>query len=76
MDRKKRSEVGRWRDHMRRRRNTASPAFSQAAILVCSSSAGAMGRNGGELRQSVTRVAKRHKLRAARSSRCEGVLRW
>jgi len=75
MDRKKRSKVGRWRDHMRRR-NTASPAFSQAAILVCSSSAGAMGRNGGELKQPVTRVAKRHELRAARSSRCAGVLRW
>jgi hypothetical protein len=34
------------------------------------------GRNGGELRQPVTRVAKPYELRAARSSRCERLLRW
>jgi hypothetical protein len=31
---------------------------------------------GGELRQPVTRVAKRYKFRAARSNGCEEVLRW
>ena len=54
----------------------ASPAFSQAATLPCSSSAGPMGRNGGELRQRVTRVAPPYELRAARSSRWEEALRW
>jgi hypothetical protein len=34
------------------------------------------GQNGGELRQPVTRVAKRYELRAARSGRCEESLRW
>ena len=34
MDRKKCSEVGHWRDHMHRRRNPLSPAFSQAAMLA------------------------------------------
>jgi hypothetical protein len=53
-----------------------SPAFSEAATLPCSSSAGPMGRNGGELRPPVTRVAKPYKLRAARPSRCEESLRW
>jgi hypothetical protein len=56
--------------------NLASPAFSEAARLPCSSSAGPMGRNGGELRQPVTTVAKPYELRAARSSRCEESLRW
>src|ERR1700730_5644189 len=51
--------------------NFASPAFSEAATPAWSSSAGPMGRNGGELRPPVTRVAKPHKLRAARPSRCE-----
>ena len=46
-----------------------------AAMLAYSSSAGLMGRNGGELRQPVMRVAKRYKLRAAPSSRCEESLR-
>jgi hypothetical protein len=76
MDRKKCSEVGHWRDHMHRRRNPLSPAFSQVAMLACSSSAGPMGRNGGDLRQPVMRVAKRYEIRAARSSRCEEWLRW
>jgi hypothetical protein len=53
----------------------ASPAFSEAATLPCSS-AGPMGRNGGELRQHVTKVAKPHELRAARSRRCKESLRW
>jgi hypothetical protein len=56
--------------------NLASPAFSEAATHLCSSSAGPMGRNGGELRPPVTRVAKPYELRAARSSRCEESLRW
>jgi hypothetical protein len=57
--------------------NLASPALSEAARLPCSSSAaGPMGRNGGELRQPVTTVAKPYELRAARSSRCEESLRW
>jgi hypothetical protein len=56
--------------------NLASPAFSEAATLPCSSSAGPMGRNGSELRQPVTTVAKPFELRAARSSRCEESLRW
>ncbi len=56
--------------------NFAGPALSEAATLPCSSSAGPMGRNGGELRQRVTTVAKPYELRAARSSRCEGSLRW
>ena len=56
--------------------NLASPAFSEAATLPCSSSAGSMGSNGGELSQPVTRMAKRYELRAERSSRCEGTLRW
>jgi hypothetical protein len=56
--------------------NFASPAFSEAATLPCSSSAGPMGRNGGELSQPVTRVAKRYELRAARSNRWEETLRW
>jgi hypothetical protein len=56
--------------------NLASPAFSKAAALPCSSPAGPMGRNGGELRSPVTRVAKRYELRAARSSRWEEALRW
>jgi hypothetical protein len=48
----------------------------EAATLPCSSSAGPMGRNGGELRQRVTRVAEPYELRAARSSRCEEALQW
>jgi hypothetical protein len=56
--------------------NLANPAFSEAATLPCSSSAGPMGRNGGELRQRVTRVAEPYELHAARSSRCEEALRW
>jgi hypothetical protein len=75
MDRKKCSEVGQWREHMRRRRKPASPTFSQGAILACSLSAGPMGRNGGELSQPVARVGKRYELRAARPSRCEESLR-
>jgi hypothetical protein len=55
--------------------NLASPAFSEAATRPCSW-AGPMGRNGGELRQHVTRVAKPYELRAARSSCCEESLRW
>jgi hypothetical protein len=54
----------------------ASPAFSEAATLPCSSSAGSMGRNGDELKHHVTRVSKRYELHAARSSRGEGALRW
>jgi hypothetical protein len=56
--------------------NLASPALSEAAALACSSSAGPMGRNGGERRQPVTRIAKRNELRAARSSGCEEPHRW
>jgi hypothetical protein len=55
--------------------NLAGPAFSEVAMLPCSWSAGPMGRNGGELRQPMTRVAKPYELRAARFSRCEGSLR-
>jgi hypothetical protein len=54
----------------------ASPALSESATLPCSLSAGPMARNGDELRQHVTRVAKRYELRAARSSRWEEALRW
>jgi hypothetical protein len=54
----------------------ASPAFSEAATLPCSSSAGSIGGNGNEPRQRVTRVAKLYELRPARSSRCEESLRW
>jgi hypothetical protein len=54
--------------------NLASPAFPEAATLPCSSSAGPMGGNGGELRQRVTRVAEPYELRATRSSRCEEAL--
>src|ERR1700682_6222602 len=52
----------------------ASPALSEAATLPCSSSAGPMGRNGGELRQLVTRVAKPYEPRvpAAAEGRCDG----
>jgi hypothetical protein len=46
----------------------ASPAFSEAATLPCSPSAGPMGRNGGERRQHVTRVAKPYELGSAHSS--------
>jgi hypothetical protein len=53
-----------------------SPALSEAATLPCSLSAGPMARNGDELRQHVTRVAKRYALHAARSSRGEEALRW
>jgi hypothetical protein len=56
--------------------NLASPAFSEAATLPCTSSVGPMRRNVGELSQPVTRVAKRYELRAARSSRWEEALRW
>ncbi len=56
--------------------NLASPAFSEAATIPCSSSDGPMGRNGGELRPHVTRVAKPYELSAARFSRCEESLRW
>jgi hypothetical protein len=55
--------------------NLAGPAFSQAAMFVCSSSAGPTGRNG-EQRQPLTRVAKPHELRAVRSNRCEESIRW
>jgi hypothetical protein len=55
--------------------NLASPAFSEAPTLPCSSSAGPMGRNGGELRRPATRVAKPYELRAARSGGCGGSLR-
>jgi hypothetical protein len=62
------------------RREAASPALSafnsQAAMFACSPSACPMGGNGGEPRQPGMRVAKRYELRAARSSRCEGALRW
>jgi hypothetical protein len=54
----------------------ASPAFSEAATLPCSSSAGSMGRNGDLPRHHLTRVAKLYELRAARSSCCEESLRW
>jgi hypothetical protein len=55
--------------------NPVSPAFSEAAALPCSSSAGAMGRNSAEPRQLVTRVTKPYQLRAAHCSRREGALR-
>jgi hypothetical protein len=54
----------------------ASPALSEAATLPCASSAGSMGRNGGELRQRVTRVAKLYELRALRSGPREEALQW
>jgi hypothetical protein len=56
-------------------REASSPAFSQAAMFVCSASAGPMSRNDGELRQPGMGVAKRYELRAARSSHCEEALR-
>jgi hypothetical protein len=56
--------------------NLASPTFSQAAALNCSSPAGPMDRNGGELRPPVTRVAEPYERRAARSSRYEEALQW
>jgi hypothetical protein len=56
--------------------NLASAAFSEAATLPCSLSAGPMGGNGGERRPRVTSVAKPYGLRAARSSRREEALRW
>jgi hypothetical protein len=46
-------------------------AFSEAATLPCSSSAGQRAENGGERRQPLTRVAKLFERRAVRSSRCE-----
>ncbi len=72
MERKKCSEAGHWRDHMRRRRKPCpSGLFTgrDASLLVVSRPD---GQNGGE----VTRVAKRYELRAACSSRCEESLRW
>jgi hypothetical protein len=56
--------------------NFASRAFSEPAMLACPLSAGPTGKNGGELRQPLTRVAKPYELRAARSTRCEEWLRW
>jgi hypothetical protein len=56
--------------------NLASPAFSEAATLPCSSSADPMGRNDGDLSHPVTTLANPYELRAARSSRCEGALLW
>ncbi len=56
--------------------NLVSPTISEAATLPCSSSAGPTDRNGGELSQPVTRVAKPYELRAARSSPHEEALRW
>jgi hypothetical protein len=56
--------------------NLASPAFSEVATLPRSSPAGSMGSNGGELSHSLTSSAKRYELRAARSSRFDGTLRW
>jgi hypothetical protein len=56
--------------------NLASPAFSEAATLPCSSSAAPVGTNSGELRPHVTRVTKPYELRAACSSRCGESLRW
>jgi hypothetical protein len=56
--------------------NFASPAFSKAVTLPCSSSAGTMGRNGGQPCQHVTRVAKLSELGAAGCSRCEESLPW
>ena len=74
MDRKKCSEVGHWRDHMRRRRNPASLFTGRDACLFVVSRLN--GQNGGDLRQPVMRVAKRYELRAVRSSRCEESLQW
>jgi hypothetical protein len=56
--------------------NLAGPAFSGAATLPCSLSAGPMGGNGGKLSQPVTRLARPYKPRAARSKRYEEALRW
>jgi hypothetical protein len=75
MDRKEYYEVSRWRDYWRRCWNTASRGFSQAAILVCWSSAGAMVRNSSEMRQPRVRVTRRYELRAALSWNCEESLR-
>src|SRR6266478_5131093 len=47
---------GHWR--VLRRRKLACLAFSGAAMFPYSSSAGPMGRNGGELRQPVMGMAK------------------
>jgi hypothetical protein len=44
MDRKKEYSVSHRRDHMRRSRNLASPAFSQAATLPLLLVIGPMGR--------------------------------
>jgi len=68
------SEVGHWRDHMRRRRKPYQSSLFRGRDAR--RQPGPMGRNGGELRQRVTRVARPYELRAARSSRCEGSLLW
>jgi hypothetical protein len=64
------------RGHMRRRRylwqSSLFTGGDESLLLVSRSN----GQNGGELRQSVEKVAKRYELRAARSSRCEESLRW
>jgi hypothetical protein len=56
-------------------RNFASPAFSKV-VTSCSSSAGTMGRNGGQPCQHVTRMAGLSELGAARCSHCEESLPW
>jgi hypothetical protein len=77
MDRKRAcSEVSPWRDHIRRRRKPCGSSLftgCNASLLAVSRPNGQIGRKVG---QGVTRVAKRYELRAARSSRCEEVLRW
>jgi hypothetical protein len=68
MDRKKCSEVGHWRDHMRRRRKPCQSSLftgGDACLLVVSRP---NGQNGD--------VAKLYKLRGARSRRREGSLGW
>jgi hypothetical protein len=70
------SEVSHCRDHMRRLRKTCQSSLfagRDAALLVVSRP---NEQNGGELRQPVTRMAKRYEPRAARSSRCGASFRW
>jgi hypothetical protein len=76
MDRRKCSELGHWRNHMRRRRKPCQSSLftgGDASLLVISQP---NGQNGGEPRHPVARVAKPYKLHAALSSRCEDSLRW
>jgi hypothetical protein len=77
MDRKRAcSELSPWRDYLRRRRKPCESSLftgRNASLLAVSRP---NGQNGRKVSQGVRRVAKRYEFRAARSSRCEEVLRW